>query len=460
MSLRSRILRLILITLLISLAAGAALTYWHAQKKVRVEMAAAIAVGVNSAREALVAVGRSPEHSRQVRRVVESFNGDRHLQAVWVGPTGSAIAESQLLPPTEGVPDWFFKIFAGETLRARVDLPAKIADLGHIGLATDSHNEVEEIWEDLALKSLIVLSFSAVLMTLVYSVLGGALRPLESLSRALESVGRGDYSAQVPVAGPLELSTIYREFNVMSAQLAESERQNRRLSEQLSRVLEEERADIARDLHDEFGPFLFSIDVDARSIRKAYDNGATQGIGNGADAIRASVAHMQKHLKSILGRLRPSALLDLGLGHALDHLVAFWHSRQPHIAFTLTVERPSFGERIDDTCYRVVQESISNAVRHGKPSAIDICVGLAGPDRLMVEVRDNGCGLQAPANKGFGLAGMRERLAAMNGTLSVGAGTNGGGAVVRAVVPLASAWDEGRSKMSGERSSSWEGEKA
>ncbi len=356
------------------------------------------------------------------------------MRATWVGPTGASMSESKLLEAEENVPEWFFRMFAGPPHSAVVSLPAKISDLGQIRLDSDSHNEVAEVWEDLALKSGIVLVFAVLLISLVYSALTHALAPLEKLSEALIRVGRGDYAAQVPETGPLELSAIYSEFNRMAHRLAESEQQNRRLNDQLGRVQEEERADIARDLHDEFGPFLFSIDVDARSLRKAGERTSNAEISLGADTIRASVAHMQKHLKSILGRLRPNVLLDLGLSHALDHLLDFWRGRHPHIAFSLAVDRSSYGEAIDNVCYRVVQESVSNAVRHGSPTKVDVDVGaMAG--NLMVTVIDNGRGIDPSGSKGFGLAGMGERLAALGGTLEIGA-LEAGGVCVKAVIPL------------------------
>ena len=313
MTLQKRILSLIALALLLSIAVGSVLTYWHANKKVAIEMEAALAVADGAVRDAVEPLAKYTEPSRQLQRIVASFNGNRHLRAFWIGPTGATFAESNLLAPSEPVPEWFYVVFAGEPHTARVPLPEKMSDLGHILLSTDSHSEVSEVWEDLSLKALIVAAFSALVLTLVFSALKHALSPLGDLTSAFSRVGRGDYDAQVSTSGPLELSSIYKAFNGMARQLADMEQQNARLNDQVVTVQEEERADIARDLHDEFGPFLFSIDVDARSIRRTYDRGQVDGIGEGADSIRLSIAHLQTHLRSILGKLRPTALLDLGL---------------------------------------------------------------------------------------------------------------------------------------------------
>lgn len=436
MTLKKQILGLIALALLISIAVASVLTYWHAHKKVAVEMDAALSVGQSAVRDAVEPLAKYNEPARQIQRIVEGFNGDRHLQAFWVGPAGTVVAESALRTPEDAVPLWFYEIFAGRQREARIDLPAKMSDLGYIRLATDSHSEVSEVWDDLSLKALIVAAFAILVLTLVNSALAHALRPLNTLSEALHRVGRGDYEANVPVSGPLEFSNIYASFNTMAARLFDMERQNARLNNQLATVQEEERADIARDLHDEFGPFLFSIDVDARAIRKEHDTGGGSGVGTGADSIRNSVAHLQRHLKSILGRLRPTALLDLGLSHALDHLVEFWSGRHPEIRIMLAIDQTSYGQRADDICYRVVQESINNAVRHGKPTEIEIGVSAERPGTLVATVTDNGGGSVERKSGGFGLVGMRERVAAAGGRIELGNRGDARGFRVVAEIPI------------------------
>lgn len=436
MTLRERILGLITLALLISIAVGSALTYWHSNKKVAVEMDAALSVGESAVRDAVEPLAKYTEPARQLQRIVSSFNGNRHLKGFWIGPTGASVAESVLLAPDQPVPGWFFEIFAGKSRQAIVPLPPRMADLGSVRLQTDSHSEVSEVWEDLSLKTLIVGAFTILVLTLVNSALGHALQPLDALSSALHKVGAGEYETNVPVKGPRELSSIYESFNVMAAQLAEMESQNNRLNSQLMSVQEEERADIARDLHDEFGPFLFSIDVDARAVRRLHDSGVDEGVGEGTDSIRNSVAHLQKHLKSILGRLRPTALLDLGLSHALEHLVEFWSHRHPEISIHLSVSQTTFGERPDDICYRVVQESLSNSVRHGKPTIICVQISEVVAGLLRVTVVDNGEGVRARGKKGFGLAGMRERIVSVGGNIMIGNRTDGSGFSVLAEVPI------------------------
>jgi two-component system, NarL family, sensor histidine kinase UhpB len=129
---------------------------------------------------------------------------------------------------------------------------------------------------------------------------------------------------------------------------------------------------------------------------------------------------MQKDLKIILGRLRPTVLLDLGLAQAMDNLIDFWRGRHPKVVFDLKVVPDSFGELLDEGIHRIVRESLNNALRHGRPNEIDISIQLDADDTVAIEVVDDGGGLK-PANAGigFGITGMQERAALLGGTISV-----------------------------------------
>lgn len=164
LGLRRRILVLISLALLASIAAGLLLTYWHANKKVAVEMRAALSSAQSFVSDAVEPLPKATEPARSLQRIVSSFDGNRHLRAFWIGPAGQQVTESHLAPPDEHAPEWFFTIFAGESLRADVELPRRMTDLGFIRLSTDAHSEVGEVWEDLSLKMIIVLIFTGLVL--------------------------------------------------------------------------------------------------------------------------------------------------------------------------------------------------------------------------------------------------------------------------------------------------------
>ena len=214
--------------------------------------------------------------------------------------------------------------------------------------------------------------------------------------------------------------------------------QNTRLNEQLAKVQEEERAELARELHDEIGPFLFAVALDIATIHQTVSrNGDVSAqLEPRLEFVRAALAHMQKHIKIILGRLRPTAVLDLGLAQAMDNLIDFWRTREPNVVFDLKVIPESFGDLLDEGIYRIAREGLSNALRHGHPTRIDINVRSATKDTVEVEIIDDGGGMKSSNGAvGFGVTGMQERAALLGGTISVQDRSDRKGVIVSARFP-------------------------
>ena len=208
----------------------------------------------------------------------------------------------------------------------------------------------------------------------------------------------------------------------MAGQLAAISDQNRRLNEQLLTLQEQERGELASDLHDEIGPFLFAISIDAANIARNVRDGVLAPIGPQIQAITEAVSHMQKQVKHMLGRLRPIGLAEFGLAEAIGNLVDFWRRRHPDIDFQIAFDDAGagFGELIDTVIFRVVQECLSNAVRHGAPNRIEVAIARGAEDeRIIVTVFDDGQGTDtAPPGLGYGLLGMSERVKAIGGKLT------------------------------------------
>ncbi len=443
MSLRLRLIASIALVLIVSLALGGALACWHAGRSVRTEMRAALAVGEQTVRNALASLPAADGTLRPLERLVDSFDHDRHVQAVLLDGHGNTAAASVLATNAPYVPEWFhsfFSLFFGVDLPAlRIELPSDAEQHGAIALRADSHNEVGEVWGEFRDALVIVVLFCAPTFLLIHWTLGRALRPLASLSAAFGRIGAGDYGPRLAEAGgPPELAYLTAGFNAMAGRLAAMEAQNRSLNERLLTMLEEERSDLARDLHDEVGPFLFAVNIDVATIRRLIAGGQLDEVPERLHAISEAVGHMQKHVKAILGQLRPIGLVEFGLATAIDNLAKFWHFRHPEIDFIVNVsgETDGFGDPVDATIYRIVQESLSNAVRHGSPSRIEVEVSEDAEHAIIARVSDDGTGLAEPeGDVGFGLIGMRERVAALGGSLVVENGPGARGLTVTARLP-------------------------
>ena len=398
LSLRLQLILLTSLVLLVSLLLGGVLTYGYARSKVRTEMQAAMAVGERMARNAIADAAHSADPDRELRQVVADFDGDRHLRASWLDGAGAPLATSKLAQAPEAVPDWLFRLLSGQANVVSLSLPSAFAEKGSIELRADPHNEIAEAWDDVGLMLAIFGIFCGLALSLNVLAVGYALRPLRRLSAAFTQVGGGDYGQRVAENGPLELSRLCRGFNRMLDRLCEMEASNLGLQEQLAAVQEEERADLARDLHDEVGPLLFAVGVDAAMIWRSAEEGRRGEILGRTDAIREATEHMQRHIRAMLGRLRPAVLIDVGLRQAVENLVTFWRARTPEIAFDIRLPEDDIDRPLDEAVYRIVQESLSNAIRHGRPRRIEIGVQRS-EDEVVVSIGDDGAGFQPPGHK-------------------------------------------------------------
>src|ERR1700689_1577490 len=353
MTLRLRLIVIIGLVLVLSLLLGALLAWWHGAQSAQTEMQAALLAGEHRVRDSIDHLVEVADQDGDLRRLIATFNGDRHVRAMLLDAAGAPLTVSTLLAPQHPTPEWFFDLLGVHSTAALVSIGSDVAAGKAIELRTDPHNEVSEVWTEFRDGMLTVLLFCTLIFVLVYWTAGRSLRPLETLSAGLGTIGTGDYAARVREDGPPEVETLARAFNVMAERLGALEARNERLRTQLLTIQDEERADLARDLHDDVGPFLFAVNIDVASITKlAEEHGDLETLERGR-SIREAVSHMQKHVKAILGRLRQTGLTDIGLAQAVENLGVFWRRRHPQISIQFDLGSPdaSFGEVVDATLY-------------------------------------------------------------------------------------------------------------
>jgi two-component system sensor histidine kinase UhpB len=438
-SLSATIIRNISIVLALSLVLSGIITYLQAANKVETEVGTALNLAEKTVRKVVQEIAHDEDPRLQLVRLVRVFDGNRHVRATFVEPEPIGARISSFVAPAEELPEWFYSLIARPPEVIRIPLPDAVKSYGMIELEADQRGEVGEVWEDLLIKLAILFGFCALVSVLIYVTVRRALEPLPMLSDAFGRLGGGDYGVRVTESGPTELAKLCSGFNEMAGRLGDMERRNQQLNDQLATVQEEERADLARDLHDEVSPFLFAVDVDASSIRQMADAERLEQalVITRADAIREAVAHMKKHVKSILGRLRPAVHLELGLANAIETLVASWQLRNPDVSFDLAITDRTFGQKLDGVIHGIVREAISNAFKHASPTRIDIEVSDENPDDVHVLVRDDGGGLKPDGlSSGFGLVAMRERVTALGGTVKIVNRGDVPGVVVDVRIPI------------------------
>jgi two-component system sensor histidine kinase UhpB len=430
LTLQGRAVLAVLAALAVSLALGGALSVWHAKHSVAVELATAQGAGAGLIREEWAE--RSPQ---ALRLLIRAFDGERHVRAVLRDEGGAIRMASRPVEPRVRPPAWFVRLFDPRLPPLR--FPAGAA--GTVVLSADPINEIGEVWIGFRDGLLILALGAGLALAMVYPALGRALRPLSAVSQALGRIGAGDYQARVAETGSPEVRELAEGFNRMAERLDGAEQENQRLHAQLLSLQEEERADLARDLHDDIGPYLFAVNIDAAAVRDLAKGRRWQAVGERADLIQAAVGHMQAHVRDMLGRLRPIRAVEFGLIPALEDLAAFWRQRRPEIAFGLRLpaEEVALGPVEREALYRIAQEALANAVRHGAPGRIDLSLAQE-EEAIELRVRDDGrAGAAQGGGAHFGLAGMRERLAALGGALAVEPAAEAGGWSVTARIPSA-----------------------
>jgi two-component system, NarL family, sensor histidine kinase UhpB len=438
-ALRIQLIFAMISALLISLVLVGTLAWWNAARSVNTEMHAAMDAAQRIVRATIAQLPATSDDPLYIARLIPAFDGNRHIKAVLVKTDGLPAATSAVAV-SGAPPRWFTQLVGVAPEVLDIPLPAEAAPYRAVILQTDPRSEIGEVWARVRDDSLIMAVFCLATVLLGRWIVGHALGPLEKLSRGIAIIGTGNYAARVESHGPPEIAKLAESFNTMAEHLGTLESKNHRLTGQLLTIQEEERTDLARDLHDEVGPFLFAVNVDAAAIARDAEVKGLSEIATQVRSIQESVTHMQRHVRAILRRLRPAGLQDVGLEQAVSNLAAFWQQRHADTAIRvhITPVAADIDEAYSAAIYRVIQESLSNAVRHGQSRSIDITVAEIGDD-IVVEVADDGVGLARPVSdtvsNTFGIVGMKERVAGLGGRLTVTNRSDGSGVIVTARLP-------------------------
>jgi two-component system sensor histidine kinase UhpB len=416
---------LVALMLLISVSIYVAISWNGARGDLAAELGAARTGGLQTVRSAFEDLPRSDHPQRDLRQLVATFNGNRHLTAAVVDPRGRVRIRSQGAMPATPAPAWFAASIRPNVQPAMIRVPDGSNDV--LILRPEPASDTAALWSANANAAGVFAVAAAIGLGLIYWVIGRALAPIVDLSRGLSAIGASGYRERVREQGPPELRSLQGGFNAMAGRLEEIDERNRALEAQLLTIQDEERAEIARDLHDEIGPHLFAVALDADMIGRSLSQGETQSIPDQVRSIQGAVSYMQRQVRDLIARLRPTRAAELGLEAAIGDLVTFWQARQPDVAFVSELDGADAGvpEDLRDVIYRVVQEAVANALRHAETKQLSISIARSVND-IAVTVANRGSPRPAATESpGLGLASMRERVHAAGGLLSIDRGRQG-----------------------------------
>lgn len=347
------------------------------------------------------------------------------------------------------VPGWLARM-GRSTPAAHVPVVVNGEDFGTLVIAPRLFDEASEVWDSLVNFTLggAALAIAVVLLTSI--MIAHLLKPIRKVGDALMVLDSGRYDVAVPEGGPPEIADICRKLNRLAATLESTVSENKRLAERIIRVQDEERKDLARELHDEFGPYLFAIRAATSALKIEIQRGGNnqKKLLQTCDTLVGHMETMQRMNRNVLHRLRPMGLAEYGLKAKLTSLLALLRESHPQVVINLSVDDdlPISDETSNLTIYRLVQEGLTNAFRHADATCVDITVASALPGEapaniagersiVHVTVSDDGRGLPDAVKPSYGIAGMSERVWASGGKMSL-TSRPGGGVTLDAWVPV------------------------
>ncbi len=448
LSLRGRLNTLLALIMVLGLIINIARLLLEAAPRVVAEDQSVIRLARGFVEALVSGLNEGPDPEATLERIVEGLKQLRHVSITRAPTRGSASAA----PTTPGissqpqeVPEWFVALIHPEQTTVSVPIAVNGRSLGSLVITSHPTDEIAEIWNGIVDQIQIGSAIAAALFLITMTVVNRALAPIESLAEAMTGIEAGRYDTRVMPRGSPELAAICSKLNHLAAVLGTAVEDKRQLAQRVVSLQDVERKEIARELHDEFGPYLFALRAQTSSLTRLADTpqpdleALRKHIGAMADQVNA----LQQFNRRVLERLRPVGLAELGLTDALAALMRLWRETHPGVVIETSIS-PSLGVRSETaelTIYRIVQEALTNVFRHAGASRVDVTVapatpnpaGPVGAEAIIVTVRDNGTGLPADHKQGFGMLGMRERVLALGGTMTV-ASTNQG-VTVKAMVP-------------------------
>jgi len=242
--------------------------------------------------------------------------------------------------------------------------------------------------------------------------------------------------------GAIESIRDVTDHAVAQEKLRSSYEEMRRLSAHIEEVRENERAAIARELHDVLGQILAVIHMDLRWLDKKIPAHEKELLNKVASAL-ALVKQATGTVQRVSSGLRPVVLDDFGLVAAVEHFVRQFGD-QTGIRTSLRIEQTiDVDKNTGIALYRILQEALTNVIRHANATTLEVSLlGTEGTVRLTV--RDNGRGIsdeEMLSNSSLGILGMRERASFIGGQMEI-SGANGKGTQITVNLPLKEAGHE------------------
>lgn len=453
MSLRFRLNLFITLLFTLIFITGSIYVIHNARKVVKDEVRATAYLTLQLVNIALINVvpGGQVEQQTRVLEKIATLESTRHLHIELYRSNDPSrkldYVSASEIPITANAPIWFIQLVKPAPMEFRQVVDEPGIPYTEILIKADPSDEITEVWaESRAVLGLLIV-FVLLSNVLVYFTIGRGLAPLEAILKGLEGIEHGDYQLRLPEFNLPELTRLSEKFNHMAEVLNRSREENRFLTQRSLAIQENERRNLAYELHDELGQSITAIRAVAASIESHSNKDAT-AIKESAETIINVSNRMYDVARNMMRRLRPPSLDELGLITTLQDMIDDWNARHQDIFcyFSFEGEMKELNEEINISLYRIVQEALTNIVKHSQANTVKISLSIAEAmfsdvknshhNHVILTMEDDGRGFDADSVRpGLGFLGMRERTEALNGTFNV-VSQPGKGVKIKVLIPL------------------------
>jgi signal transduction histidine kinase len=343
-------------------------------------------------------------------------------------------------------PLWFANIvlwFFGNHAEVAQRISTRNASAGTVSAIADGDAAIRLAWEQVLDVTGIALLMAVAIGLLASLTIAHALAPTRSIVAALQGMAHGDYWKPLPRFRSVELAMIGQAVTDLGERLAQATEQQAVLTGRLLEIRDDERRTLARELHDEFGQNLSAILAFANTIETvSAERDSESPVAQDARMITQATLRIMACLRDTLNRLRHPPAEELGLETSLVNLVDSWKSSNaahPVVLLDVRGDLADVRGAAAATAYRVAQECLTNSLRHSAAREISLRIERRPGEQntLLICVEDDGGGdvARIAQSSGFGLTGIRERVAALGGSLSIAPASRG--LSVAATIPIA-----------------------
>lgn len=418
LSLRWQLSVTMMLVLSLTLIVALSLVLRNARKAVDDEVRASFEAASSSLDATILLLALRPHSSSREtwRSWADAQQRQRHL-CVYLGePVAGAGCERPDSQPLTA-PAWFADDIISASRRHSRSLPI---DNGRyqLVLSADPVSELNEAWSETRFVMQLIVLMAFIANLLIVLLVRRALRPLQAARQMLEQMQHGDINGRLPRSGAADLRQLFDGILQLQRRLSDGIAENRRLLLRNLDAQEDERRLIATELHDEMGQHVAAIEMATILLQQAQHADGDAAL----QRIRDSVAEIHQLSRRMSRRLRPAALDTLGLAGGLQTLIGQWRSMPSPITIVDDIDRDcdQVEPYVATHVYRIVQEALSNALRHSRAERITIQVRIVAGAQLHLGIADDGHGFDPSVQRpGLGLIGIRERIKALGGTLDL-----------------------------------------